>query len=50
MSNGFVVVVVKEGMPLQDITSKEQRKVFVRVGLSVLDGLNSCISHDLFLM
>lgn len=32
--NGFVVVVVvvKEGMPLQDIKSEEQRKAFVRVG------------------
>lgn len=50
MLNGFVVVVVKEGMPLQDIKSEEQRKVFVRVGLSVLDGLTRCISHDLFLM
>lgn len=47
---GCFVVVVKEGIPLQDIKSEERRKAVMRVGLSVLDGLTSCISHDLFLM
>lgn len=43
---GFFVVVVKEGRPLQDIKSKEQSKAFMRVGLSVLNSLTSCISHE----